>query len=536
MNRFEWLRLGLSILTIVLPGRAYAASSAPPDIVREDWYLRESLGAIRDWEDILARWEKNTPEAERAPRLPVPRDGQTVEWPNPIPAALLPARDRGVAVRLRVVAGKIEIQRTGPDGVAVAKPDAALNPLTPGLSPASRERGDLRGTPRETTETVEPGRDVLGCKHPGGGGKDQWYHQYFRRFDRLTMLRPLPAAFGLAFDGPVDFRRGKNELAFRVRNATDRPLALNVRLELLSVRESHPCGRQSIAVGAGATQSVRLPVAPVRSLVPPHNLRQAEEAPGVGRGVRSQIGGALLAKFRQTLSRVHKERRLVARLLAAQGMRRQIGAVGLNQQPIARNIPGDIAQRLELPVRVSHRTGETDIQPHRQTLVGHGLIAAERMEHSPQRPAIDCFAKHGQQIRVCFAAVDDHRQVAGLSQVQVPVKVVALHVKRREVPVPIQARFAQGNNARMAGQLDNAIPISGRRFCAVVRLDPHGREHIIMLLRQPDRRLARIGRDGRADHGQEARIPGTRDNGSPIRVELGGVQMRVGVDQTRNEE
>ena len=59
--------------------------------VSPDWFFRESLAAIRDWEDILAAWEKTTPEKQRTPTLPVPADGQAVEWPSPFPLTLLPS-------------------------------------------------------------------------------------------------------------------------------------------------------------------------------------------------------------------------------------------------------------------------------------------------------------------------------------------------------------------------------------------------------------------------------------------------------------
>ncbi|NCC92870.1 MAG: hypothetical protein EOM10_06250, partial [Opitutae bacterium] len=43
---------------------AAAAEAASPEL-RRDWYFRESLAAIRDWEAILDRWERETPAAAR---------------------------------------------------------------------------------------------------------------------------------------------------------------------------------------------------------------------------------------------------------------------------------------------------------------------------------------------------------------------------------------------------------------------------------------------------------------------------------------
>ena len=62
------------VCLVAVPGRCAAPVD---DTVRDDWYFRESLSAIRDWEAILDRWEKTTPEAKRTPSLPVPGDGAT---------------------------------------------------------------------------------------------------------------------------------------------------------------------------------------------------------------------------------------------------------------------------------------------------------------------------------------------------------------------------------------------------------------------------------------------------------------------------
>ncbi len=65
-------------------------TAAEQDVTCRDWYFRESLAAIRDWEDLLGRWEQETPDSARTPVLPVPATGEAVAWPNPIPLRLLP--------------------------------------------------------------------------------------------------------------------------------------------------------------------------------------------------------------------------------------------------------------------------------------------------------------------------------------------------------------------------------------------------------------------------------------------------------------
>ena len=218
--------LVLGMLSITAPG---GSASGADDVVRDDWHFRESLAAIRDWETILGRWQEATPEAQRTPVLPVPTGGEAVQWPNPIPRMLLPADDRGRPVRVRFVDGKMEVEHGAPDG-------------------------------HFTHETVLPGETVLGYKHAGGGGKDQWYHRYDRRFDGLTTFRPKPARFSLRLDTPLDLRRGDNELSAVLSNVSGSPLSLTAELQLHLPGETHACGRQVIELSAGATRSVAFPI------------------------------------------------------------------------------------------------------------------------------------------------------------------------------------------------------------------------------------------------------------------------------------
>lgn len=224
------------MLVLTLSAVAAHRAIAEPEvaeIVRDDWHFRESLAAIRDWETILADWEEGTAEDERTPVVPVPIDGEAVEWPNPIPRMLLPADDRQGRVRVRLAGGRVEVERTAA-----------------GQAP--------------TAEAVQPGDVVLGYKHPGGGGKDQWYHRYDRRFDRLTTFRPRPAPFALRFEGPLDLRRGGNELPLSVSNRSDRPLAVAMELKRFLPGAAPTSTRREVDLAVGAGRDVRFPVELVR--------------------------------------------------------------------------------------------------------------------------------------------------------------------------------------------------------------------------------------------------------------------------------
>ena len=187
------------VAVLVAAMGAVPVAAAPPSIVWQDWYLRESLRAIRDWESILAEWEAATPEEERTPVCPVPSDGSQAVWPNPIPRTLIPVRDWGCTLALTSTDAGMALTRTAPGQT-------------------------------DATEAVPTEEPVLGYKHPGGGGADRWYHPYTRRFDGMSTFTPKSAPFALEVATPRDWLRGVHPLDIGLGNATDRTLSLSVRL------------------------------------------------------------------------------------------------------------------------------------------------------------------------------------------------------------------------------------------------------------------------------------------------------------------
>jgi hypothetical protein len=210
-------------------GAAAAGAAEAPAAVRCDWYFRESLAAIRDWETILDRWERETPDAARTPVLAVPATGEPVCWPNPFPAKLLPDATRIRPAKLR------------------AEPDGRFQV----------ERVESEGRVRETCAA---GTRVRGCEHPGGGGKDQWYHAYHRRFDQLTWFQPKIARFAVQLAAPLDLQRGGNVVVLEVRSAAEQPLRLEVRGEFRTRERTRSLGRHALELEPGAEGVCRLPL------------------------------------------------------------------------------------------------------------------------------------------------------------------------------------------------------------------------------------------------------------------------------------
>ena len=102
--------IGACVLPLAA-GKSLGRAVPPAEIVRDDWYLRESLAAIRDWESLLARLEKEPAGGQIAPSLPVPFDGRPVTWPNPVPRMLLPVEDRDKRLRVRWFEDRLQVQR-----------------------------------------------------------------------------------------------------------------------------------------------------------------------------------------------------------------------------------------------------------------------------------------------------------------------------------------------------------------------------------------------------------------------------------------
>jgi len=221
--------IALVAIAAGLTAAASTTAAAEPEMVRNDWHFRESLAAIRDWESILARWDKASPRPASAPVLPIPADGRAVTWPNPFPLLLIPPEDRALVVRVRWAGGRVEVEHAGPGG-----------------------------KPKQSRFAA--GESIVGYKHPGGGGKDQWYHAYHRSFDRLSAFTAKPSPLWVELDSPLELARGRRELALTLGNVGGQALPVSVALQWDAPQAARSCGRQSLTLAPGAKQAMRFPV------------------------------------------------------------------------------------------------------------------------------------------------------------------------------------------------------------------------------------------------------------------------------------
>jgi hypothetical protein len=109
-------------------------------------------------------------------------------------------------------------------------------------------------------------------------------------------------------------------------------------------------------------------------------------------------------------------------------------------------------------------------------------------------------------------------------------EIVALQVDWGMVPVAVQARFAQGDDARMIEQGDHGIPIVRRRLGTGIRVDADGGEDRLVRFSDADGRAAAGRGSAQRDHDFYTGRNGTGYNGVAIGLELLVVEMAVGVD------
>ena len=134
--------------------------------------------------------------------------------------------------------------------------------------------------------------------------------------------------------------------------------------------------------------------------------------------------------------------------------------------------------------------------------------------------------------------MDDERQPALLREPDVAVEIVLLLVERREIPVAIEAGFANRDDARLRRPI--ATTRSQSPGCAlgdVIRLHADGRINSVDIPHASRTQIALVGsRRADRDHFCHAGIAGPGDDFRAIGVELGLVQMRVGVEELNHNQ
>ena len=154
-------------------------------------------------------------------------------------------------------------------------------------------------------------------------------------------------------------------------------------------------------------------------------------------------------------------------------------------------------------------------------------------EHAADRPAEP--AELVDDVALAVAAVDHHRQVALVGQVEVPVEPFLLDRERGAVPVAVEPGLADRDDPRLAGQRDDPRPVAAVGLGRVVGVDPDRGEDPAACLRPAATTAALsaavVPTATTCDH---PRRPGPiEDRRRRSRGQAGVLQVGVGVDQRR---
>ena len=193
-------------------------------------------------------------------------------------------------------------------------------------------------------------------------------------------------------------------------------------------------------------------------------------------------------------------RRLVR--LATEGVRAQVRAVRLDEEPVDRHPRGDLAERVERRVPERHHPGERQVEPEPEERLGVVPGPGERVQDPLDRPAEPLELRH--DVGLALPAVDDDRQVALGRQDEVAVEGLLLLGEGRVVPVAIEPGLADGDDLRPVDERGDPLPVARPRLGDVVRLDADAGEDPAMGGGDLQDRLGRVG--GRRD-GDDLRDP-----------------------------
>ena len=150
-----------------------------------------------------------------------------------------------------------------------------------------------------------------------------------------------------------------------------------------------------------------------------------------------------------------------------------------------------------MPAKLTYRPSSTQ-------RAGRLGAAGERMHHAGQRAAAAGLFEHRHHVGLALAGMHDERQPGLLREANVAIEIILLQFERGVVPMPIEARFAERDDARPIDERDDAIPIARLRLHACSWDECRRRRTVAgfgsRVGDESQHVLAACRRDGDADH------------------------------------
>ena len=215
--------------------------------------------------------------------------------------------------------------------------------------------------------------------------------------------------------------------------------------------------------------------------------------------------------------------------LAALRHRREVGRVGLDQQPVERDVAHDGAQglgRLE-----GDDARDRDVHAERQRPVRHLGARAEAMDQAGEGALGVFLLEDVAGLAVGVAGMDDQRQAGLARRRDMGAEALGLLGARAVLVVEVEPGLADADDLGMARGLDQAVGRALPLLLGLVRMDADRAPDIAVALGDGAHlvELVEPGADGQ--HAGHAGGAGARQHAGLVARELGEVEMAVAVDQ-----
>src|SRR5476649_2926650 len=166
--------------------------------------------------------------------------------------------------------------------------------------------------------------------------------------------------------------------------------------------------------------------------------------------------------------------------LAALRDRREVGRIGLHQQPLERNVAHDGAQALGRLEGDDAR--DRDIQAERQRAPRHLGARTEAVDHARESALGILFLEHVAGLGVGIARMDDQRQAGLARRGDMDAEALGLFVARTVLVIEVEPGLADADHLGMARRLDQPFGGTLPLLLGLVRMDTNRAPDIAVTL------------------------------------------------------
>jgi hypothetical protein len=158
-------------------------------------------------------------------------------------------------------------------------------------------------------------------------------------------------------------------------------------------------------------------------------------------------------------------------LLAALGYRRQIGRIGLHQQPVQGKFGDDGAQVRR--ILEGDDPGKRDVKADLQGGPRQLRAGGKAMDDARERALVVLLAQDGDDVLVGIAGMDDERQAGAPRRLDVSAETALLAGARAMLIVVVEAGLADADHLRVRRKLDQEARIIDPLAACLMRMYTH---------------------------------------------------------------